>query len=291
MFNKRQTLEQWIREALADPEKDNPCSAIALTHIENGIESEIYTVKLNAGRAWEPQGLAELLRHKSEGFSQDSIGVQKFRVLAFYGSPEAEARFPFIVQGRLSYDSDGTTEAPTETGKVQQNMRLTEAIVQGSFRQNAYTYDVIKDMFREVIITNRALNQDNQKLIETIQVLALEKSQSTHTFRIEEMKLQRENMMIEEVAKMLPGVMNKLTGKEIFPQQAVDTALIEKLALSLDESQFEKIAQLGLPQDLVAMLGQRVVQVLKSKKQLSNGSANGSANPNGASHVDTSSKE
>jgi hypothetical protein len=270
-MKKRQTVEQWIREALTDDEKDKECSAVALVHKNNGMDEEIYTIKLNAGRAWAPEDMADVFRHKAEGFSQDLIGVQTFCLLAFYGGSEPQARFPFVLQGRLSYDADGFgTEQPNESGKTQQNMRLTEAIVQGSFRERLYTFDTMSKVIDQLSNFSARTVKQNEELLDTLKVLIVEKATNNHAFTIEQMKMQRENVMLSEGMKLLPPVLNRLTGKEVFPQSTSDTALIEALVDSLTPDMVEKLSS-TLPPSVWALVGQRVAEVLEKKNKNGNG--------------------
>lgn len=280
---KRQSLESWIREALTDPEQDKPCSALGLVHNVGGTEREVYTVKLgNPAQKWTEQSLAEMFLHKAEGHSQDLPGVQTFTLLAFYGTSEPGTSRPFTTRGVLDYDSWGlTTEGPTEQGKTQQNMRLTEALVQGSFKQNAYTFDKLESLVGTLGgFATRTMKQ-NEELMDTIKVMVAEQATNRHAFQMEQLKMERENQLIAEGTKLLPSLANTLTGKQIFPQSNADSALIEKLAQSLNEDQIRMLSQ-KLPADVWAMLGQRLLQEMKKNPQPTqpaNGKSDASISP------------
>src|SRR5580692_8440731 len=130
MGRKHVTLEQWIREAMTDEDKEQPCSAFSLMHMSpNGnATKEVHSVQL-AGKAWEAPKLAIFFQSKAEGYAQDLGGIHTFLLHAFYGEPEPRATHPFkIIDGELSSGgaSQYTAESPDAKGLVQQLMRHLE---------------------------------------------------------------------------------------------------------------------------------------------------------------------
>jgi hypothetical protein len=65
----------------------------------------------------------------------------------------------------------------------------------------------------------------------------------------------------------LPPLVNKATGKEIFPSNAVDSAIIMSIADNLESE--AQLAMLGniFPPELAALITDRMTELLKKKRE------------------------
>ena len=162
---RKQALADWIREALDDPDKEGPCTALSLVHVTGTsggpFYEEIHTVKIGS-KAYDPHALDKMFMHKAQSYAQELTGVQSFCLFAFYNNlSEPGAKHPLRISGELDFGGLAT-EGPTESGKTSQNMRLTEAIVQGSFRQNTVTFDML---IRTMDVVTRQNSQDRKSVV------------------------------------------------------------------------------------------------------------------------------
>jgi hypothetical protein len=265
MAQKKKTLELWINEALNDPDKEGrKCTILSLVHVEGRQEKEVHTVKFGS-QSWEPTKLAKLFKGKAEVFSQELNGPQQFRLHAFYEGDEAEATYPFLVEGQLEY-GDGLTEGPTEKGLTSQAMRHTEAMVQLAFKHTAMVMGQQAELLEKYVQMNNQLIVENKDAINGIKELILEKVTNDHGRRLE---LIRESGKTEERKKLIgfiPALANTILGREVFPQSSADTSLIETIADSLEEKDIIKLAEFIKP-EMMGPLMNRFGNYLEGKRK------------------------
>lgn len=259
----RKTMQAWIQEALTDEDKEGKCTALVLVHFVGSTEREIHAVKFG-GRQWTAKDLANLFRGKAETYSQDLTGVQEFCLLGFYNKGEPEARFPFRINGENDYGGL-STEGPTGTGLVQQAMRHTEAMVQACFRANASMHDNQAAMISSLSNMLQRTFQERNEAYELVTKLTLSITQGQHDGRMKELEFKRSSDERREMMRMLPALANTITGKEVFPQETADSALIDALIESLDEKGIETLASV-VPKHLWGAMASRMLPVLERKK-------------------------
>lgn len=263
----KQTLSQWIEEALTDGDKITedgkvkPCTGLVLHHFQsNGLEKEVHGVRLGA-RAYNAQDLGKLFEHKAQSFSQELPGVQQFVLYAFYGDDrEPTARHPFKVRGETLASEGLMTEGPDERGRTQQSMRLTEAIVQGSFRKDMHVFDTL---VRSLEITSMDANTMRKDMLSMFQGMK--------ELMIENLKLQydrgkelQNRQLLGQLVGLAPALVNSIAGKDVFPQSSVDTNLVEMLAKSLNPESAQALMRM-LPPNVVAPLMGRIEEVLQQE--------------------------
>jgi len=220
-------------------------------------EQEVHSVKIGA-KAWNATELGALFKHKADGYAQELAGVQSFCLLAFFGglSSSPGARRPFRVNGDTEFGGLAT-EGPHSQGQLQQGMRLTEAIVQGSFRQNSITYDVMLRYMEQQTRMNVRLADQNEKLFNLLG--------ENH---VRFMEMQQRVMGVEERKQLLgmaPALVNAIAGENLFPVAAEENSLIAELANDLTPERVQALQQ-ALPPKVWAMLVTRLTRVLEEKK-------------------------
>lgn len=261
------TLSGWIEEALTDGDKITdegtvkPCAGLVLNHVmSNGLEKEVHGVRLGA-KAYKSQDLGKLFQHKAETFSQELPGIQQFVLYAFYGEDrDPGARHPFKVRGETSYEGMGT-EGPDERGKTQQAMRLTEAVVQGAFRKDMHVFDTMARTMEMMALDANTMRKDMIAMFGSLKELMVENLK----LQYDKSKELQNRALVGQLVGMAPPLINSIAGKEVFPQNTVDTQLIETLAKSLNPANVQQIAAL-LPPQLLAPLMARFEQVLKEEQ-------------------------
>ena len=272
----RKTLAKWIEEALVDPDKDGQISAIALVHMLGQQRQELHTVKLGPTGNYTGEGLEKLLKGKAEAYAQDLDGVQTFALLAFYGGKNTEqAIMPFKVLPQVNPETAGlSTEAPTAEGRMAQKMRWDDALQMQVYRRQQLMDDFSIRMLERMDTMlghsqshNATLMKDNMEGFTIIKELLNERAVKAHNFAMEQLKYQRSSQEREKLLKFAPALINTLLGKEIFPQSTADTALIETIAENLDEGMITKLAEVGLPQELMGPLAARVMKAISDKEE------------------------
>lgn len=273
-IRKRTTLDMWIRDAMSDSDKDGDISAIAMVHMVNGQDGkEIHTVKFGPNKTYQPDQLASVFRGRAEAFAQDLPGVQTFELKAFYGtSTEPRAFQPFMVSGTLDNHGMGS-ETPDDRGHRAQQMRHSDAFFAQVFRRqeslDAATARVIEHQSKIIEMLGgqmATLQHENIEAFAVTRDLLLAQADKRHEYNMQQLEYQRKTKEKEQFLKLLPALVNGLTGKEIFPQGTQDTALIESIAESLDEKTAMRVAEI-LPPQMVGLLMPRLTEVLEKKER------------------------
>jgi hypothetical protein len=261
---KRITLDQWIRSALTDEDKEGACTTMSLVHKQGVADLEVHSVRFGAKNT-DPKALADLFQAKADAYSQDLTGVQTFNLLAFYGNRTSpEARHPFLVTSQTDYQGLAT-EPPDERGKTMQGMRLTEAIVQGTFRQTSVVFQATQMMIENLLKQNTVLMAENREYFEITKNALVEQAKREHSFEMSRLEYERSSGERRKWLSMLPALANTIFGREVFPQNTADTALLEAAVDNLTAEQAQKLAA-SLPPEIVGPLMQRLAQIHEKKE-------------------------
>jgi hypothetical protein len=262
----RQTIDQWIREALLDTEKDGDCTALSLIHMTGTRENEIHTMKLG-GRAMDPKELAQIFRTKAENHAAEIPGTQTFNLLAFYANrPEPQARKPFTVVGEATDAGQLVTEGPTEKGIIQQTMRHNEAYTQITLRHTAAMIESSARMLDRMATHNEKLMKENHDALEIIKELTLGRITDQREHDLKRLQYERETAERQKWLSYGPALVNGLLNREIFPQATADTALIEAIIENISEDDIVKLSSIIKP-ELWGPLAQRMKQSMERKRK------------------------
>lgn len=258
------TTDMWITEVLLDTNYGK-CTAITCIHRVGTSDDEVYTIKLGETVGWKAQEMGELFMHRAKMSVQGIAGSQLFYLYAFYnGRNEPQAKFPF----RIDNGSDlgnGMTEPPTNEGKAQQNMRMTEAGFQFFFKQSIEMFSLQSQALQESRAHERLLMAENRDAFSIVKELLMAQANQNHTFKLEEIKAKRSADQIDAVMRLGPAIVNSITGREVFPQSTEDTALVEGLIDNLTEEQARTMASL-LPAHIMGPLAARAEKHWKAKQ-------------------------
>lgn len=272
----RKSLAKVIDEALVDPDKDGPISAIALVHMVGQQRKELHTVKLGKTSNASGEALEKLLKGKAHTYAQDLDGVQQFALLFFYGGKDTEQAIqPFKVLPEINPETAGlSTEAPTPEGRMQQRMRWDDALqMQVYRRQQAMDDHAIRVMEQQDRMLARSqgmvesLMKENMECFTIVKELLNERSLGQHNHAMEQLKFARDTEERGKLLKFAPVLINTILGKEVFPQSTADTALIETIAENLEPEHIAKLAEIGLPPQLMGPLSARVMKAMEDKEK------------------------
>lgn len=261
----RITMGQWITQALMDPHKDGPCTALVCMHKTAGGEVEVYGVKLAKGQQWDGEVLATLFREKAEHHVQDIPGSQRFYILAFYGRSEPQARLPFVVNNSAEM-TNGETEAPTAEGRTAQAMRQSEVGFQFWAKMVHENVRMSMDMNESLSRENRELRNENRDAVSVIKDFILAQATNTHQFRLKELEYARQTEERKMLMRYGGAILNEVTGKEIIPQPIADTNLLELFFDKVGEDQIKQLSAV-LPPELMGPLAARASTFFKAKME------------------------
>lgn len=271
-MRKRQTLSEWIHEAMIDPDKGGRCVALSLV-LKVGIQDqEIHSCKFG-GRAFESKQLAEMFQNKAEAYAQDLPGAQTFNILAFYeGENEPQARHPFVIQPQNEFNGL-TTEGPDERGMRQQGMRLTEAIVHNTFRMQSMLFQVCQNTIEAQDRRINHLSHENQEMFNILREEMLNRINREHERSMQIAQYERETAERKKWLGLIPPLTNTVMGREIFPQNTADTSMLEAIAESLASKTPEEAGAAAgalanvIPPELVGPILKRLNEIAEAKKK------------------------
>lgn len=266
----RLSLQDWIGDALTDDTKEAPLSMLSLVHLRGMEEAEVHAVRFGPGKAWTTAELSKLFRGRAENYAAEIPGVQQFCLLAFYGdNPEPRARKPIMVNG-ASEHSGLATEGPTKDGLTQQAMRHTEVMLQMCFAQMSSMFAITQQTLKQQAEAQAQLMAENRDAFAIVKQMTLERAQESAANAIEVATHERNMAFQQKMLQLGPAVINKLTGKSIFPESTEDTAIIEAIVDALDEEKVTKLIEAEiLPQNLLGMLAARMHQIMQRRNEQS----------------------
>lgn len=257
------TLESWINHARTDTDKEKPCSGYALVHRPS--DKELHTVTLGGSPGKSDQEMADMFLGIAQSYAEGMSGVQSFEMLAFYGSNEPQGFKPFQISGRTEFDGLAT-EGADKHGALAQGMRLTEMMVQGSFKQLSHMHDATRLMMQDMGSENMNLRKENREMFTVLKELLVEREKLAHDRQIEEMRYQRSTEERALWLRMAPPLINNILGKDIFPQSTADTALIEAAVEHLTPEHMNILSTV-LPPQLWGPLASRMQQIIEEKEK------------------------
>lgn len=266
----RKTLDKWIDEAISDKSFDGQCRMLALVHMVGSQPKELHTTKFTGGMSWTAKDLADLYRDKAETYAQDLQGVQMFQLLAFYGdSGQAQAFLPFAINPQADGGFGLGTEQPTEAGRLQQKMRIDDALIGQVYRRQGVMDDHAIMFIREMSVTmrdmaraNKELMQENRDAFNIVKDVLMTQASNTHKFEMEKKNYERATIERKKWLSFLPPLVNSVLGREIFPAGIEDTALLEGIADGIEEKDLMTLAQVIKPE----MLGPLMARLERYQK-------------------------
>jgi hypothetical protein len=263
MARKRITVEQSIKDALADGDKGKPCSAISLMFVKGMGQEEIHTKQLS-GEPQDPTQLAQFFVSRATGYAQDLPGISNFKLLFFYGSNEPQASQPFtVVEGELTAGGDipFSKHEPTPTGLLGQLMKHNETLM-----------SMATDMVKGLTLSSLQREAEQRKEVMEAQMIVRDvifnMKKEAHEARMAELTFQRETAERQMIGRALPSVLAQLTGRDITTQAHADTELIDALATKVSPDQIKQLMAMGvIPQEVGAIVIARFAKTIENQKQ------------------------
>lgn len=265
---KRTTLDAWIQQAMNDPDKDHRCTQITLIHMQGAMQGkELHSVKIKEGGTYEPKNMATLFRNRAETYSQDLPGVQTFNLVAFYGKTEPEAHQPFLVNIQTDHHASGlSTEGPSAEGQTQQRMRHTEMLMQQVYRRQE-SMDARSDRLMDMMSRHiERLQAENMEAFNGVKSMMMQMTLNREESEMKRLAYIRNTEVAGKLVGMAPPLVNMIAGREVFPQSAVDTAIMEGLVLGADPEMLKSMLPL-LPEAVQGLVAQRMSQILQKKAE------------------------
>jgi hypothetical protein len=276
--NKPPSIAKWLVECLTD-EVTGPdgrradLAYVAVCHSPS--DKEILTLPLK-GKSLDQAGclhLAETLYGRCESDAEGLSGRQRYVLYAFYEGLGASwsRRKPIEVNGHIVNSfGDHSTEPATPEGRFAQRMRQDEAHSQLLIHGNAQL--IQQTLNYGTLMADRAERAEtrNAEMFLKFQELVMEMMTAQDERERKRLEYERNSKLMEQAAKLAPLLLNTFTGKEIIPQSAADTAILEGLAEALDEESVQKVvAAIGdrVPAPVMGLVFQRLGELAEAKKR------------------------
>jgi hypothetical protein len=252
---RRVTVEQWLGEALQDPDKGKPCTAIALV-LAKGIGTEEIHSRIIEGPQDHRQ-LAAFFVNKATAYSQDLAGIQTFKLLAFYGQTEPQASFPFtVVEGELTAGEQMpfSRHESTEKGAL----GLTLKALESSLSMNM---QIVQTMAAHSLQRDQEIQRERNEMNIVMRDMLLSLRKEGHEMRIKELEFARSSEERKMIGKAIPSVINHLTGREVVPETYADSELVDALALQVTPEDLQMLVSIGkIKPEIAALLAQRFMK-------------------------------
>lgn len=267
---RRQTLEQWIREALIHKtEEGDTCSMISLVATYRGAaKEEIHSWKFrNGADQWNPKQLAEQIQDKVNNHAEASNEPVNLYAWAFYGNQASEPESKHKIVAQVEDNFDGWTEPGTPKGIIEQGMRHLEATTRLYLAQMGTMLDASNRQMQVLTDQNIRLQTENADAYQIVRELVQERGNQEHERNMQRLTYERSTEERKKWMSFFPALANTILGREIFPQSTADTALVETIADALSVEDIQKLSGM-VPPTLWGPLAARFEKAIKRKQEV-----------------------
>jgi hypothetical protein len=277
MFERRISIEDWIAQASVETERGGPLSRLSLVHYVGEVPSEVDKVDF-PNKNLTVRGIAERFNGRIADFVHDMPGPQSCALLAFYGdSQEPGDTRPFVKNGRTALPPGLASEPPTPAGLTQMAMRHAETM----FGQVTAERKLLTEGWAQLAAGAISQVRDKDELISRLQKengdawilvrdIGLQMEDKTHERQVAAQKAERNDMLLGRMMKWLPAILNNLTGKQVFPQSAEDTAIVEGILSEIGPEQIKMLEAVApaAAAPAIALLSKRANKIFDERVKL-----------------------
>ncbi len=262
MAKRRVTIEAWLLDALSDPDKGGPASVVTLVYVKpGGSHQEIHSKNLK-GATHNPKSLADFFMNKATGYAQDLPGIQTFKILAFYGTDQPQAEFPFTV-------ADGEMTAGGETAFARHEP-TTQGLLAQLMKHNEQTTSMLMQIAQTVTV--QAVLREGQLRGEVAEAQAIVRdvimnmTKENQAHEIAKLQFARETEERRMLGKALPAAVNYIAGRDVLPQELADSNILDAMAEKVKPEHLTLLVQMKiLTQEQATLLAARFTKTLEQR--------------------------
>lgn len=268
----RKSLAGWLDDALRDPDKQSEPAQITLAHatVTSGghtVLKDLHNIRRlpEDNKPWDADVIGKMFQTKAEVYAQDLDGTQKFVLIVKYKNDklDADAEHPFNITGDKGFQSLSSYPAH-EGGRQALGQDLLLSMARGFFGMmdagNA-RYERLFDRMENML--NHSQNE-NREMFVLLRESAMREAQMKADHQMKVLEYQRSSEERKLILTLAPSLINTIAGREIFPQNTEDTALMNTIALNLPEEMIEKL-KVFMPEPIGGLLYDRFTRALREK--------------------------
>lgn len=272
----------WLKEQFETIEEvEGALAALVLFHYSsaNADISEIDGIRSNqTNLGWgDCEKLSARFGSVAQRFARgiSGGGQQQFQIHAVYGTSQKPKRvYPFLKMGQINFMNTTAagglaTDPPTPMGMNQQAMRWGERLVDRTFGYGEKLMDSQQRALDKRDTTIESLTKENRDLFLALRQVLIDTVKLEHDKRINELQFLRSSNERAKLIRLLPALANGIAGRQIFPENAEDSALVRELAEVSDPETVEKLRSILAVKspEAAALLMNRFEEKQKERKQ------------------------
>jgi hypothetical protein len=260
----KKTIERWIMDRLSDPDKDGALTSLILEKVIGTNGTVLHSKNIGQNPVNAPD-LGRMFYDIAQTDCQDLTGNHTYRLSAFYSNRnQPEAFYNFTLAGQQDPEFM-SSESPTREGFLTHGLNYATRTMNKALEQMTISAEINNETMRIQQTMNSRLMVENHSAYEMMKDLLLERAMRENAQKFEEIKYARSSAERKEWLGMLMPVVNRVTGREVFPYNSEDSAIMKQIA-NLSE---EKLMQLaGVLQDnpkLLALVAARLEQLVEGE--------------------------
>jgi dsDNA-binding SOS-regulon protein len=254
LVNVLEDMTGWIAETTADVTERGAAKQISLMHLNGrGEEVEILSIQSNTPQWGKPADMAERLHAVAQRHARGIPGQQQFMLACLFATDTKPTRFlPFGMPGALQFGAFPggglSTEGPSPTGMVQQDMRLKEVIVQGAFAKDKHATDTLVALLKHTQAALETAQGEVRDLWVALREVLVRLMEAERKAQLDIIAAKRNAVITQELIRLGPAMINGVTGRNIFPIAAASASALRGLNRILDATPGvrEQLAALAL---------------------------------------------
>lgn len=247
----REEIRNWLTELLEEINEGGKLSLVVLNHVSaQGGEVELFPLKSTHPKWGDAHIMAEMIFAIAIRHARGLVGQQQFMLHGMFGEQTSTPvrLLPFGLPGMLTFGAVPgglATEPPTALGQAQQTMRHIELLIQGAFAKDKHATDTLLTISRD-LTTRLSDSQDECRQY----MLALKECFATlmelqKRAQLDIIAAKQRAVLIQEFTRLMPAALNGVTGRNIFPVAAGDTALLRSMLRYIDDDKMKMLAALA----------------------------------------------
>lgn len=232
-------LEAWVTANIwKNKEELGDCKRLVLRHLALGgkADSVVHTIKLSNDDHFEPSAAGAI----SNTFAKEAVsdatglgtGIQRYALFAYFAKDPhvASARHPFMVAGAEDDEHNRNMEPANEKGLVHQLMRHNEINSKNSMVAMGYMFQTQQKQMARLSDAQDTMMEKYWDMIGLITEIQDVKEERAIRINESNANMEVKKQIGKKLEVLLPIVVNKITGKETFPE-AISPATMSMSAL------------------------------------------------------------